>query len=90
MELARYVMLNAVHAGICAMPDQWSWTSYLAMVGQGHKPNWLHTDWLLGQFGNQYAQAVSAYVDHVWAGVGLPSVWDNLQNPLYLRRRNLC
>ena len=53
-------------------------------MGQAHRPNWLHTDWLLRQFGNQYASAVSAYVDHVRAGVGLPSVWDDLQDQLYL------
>ena len=53
------------------------------MVGQAHRPSWLHTDWLLRQFGNQYASAVSAYVDHVRAGVGLPSVWDALQDQLY-------
>ena len=53
-------------------------------MGQAHRPSWLHTDWLLRQFGNQYASAVSAYVDHVRAGVGLPSVWDDLQGQLYL------
>ena len=53
-------------------------------MGQAHRPSWLHTDWLLRQFGNQYASAVSAYVDHVRAGVGLPSVWDDLQDQLYL------
>ena len=84
LELARYVVLNPVRGGMCAMPNQWRWSSYLAMVGQAHRPNWLHTDWLLGQFGNQYSMAVSAYVDHVRAGVGLPSVWDDLQDQLYL------
>lgn len=84
LELSRYVVLNPVRAGTCAMPDQWHWSSYLAMVGQAHRPNWLHTDWLLGQFGNQYASAVSAHVDHVQAGIGLPSVWDDLQGQLYL------
>ena len=68
LELARYMVLNPVRAGICAMPDQWRWSSYLAMVGQAHRPNWLHADWLLRQFGNQYPSAVSAYVDHVRAG----------------------
>jgi REP element-mobilizing transposase RayT len=84
LELARYVVLNPVRAGICAMPEHWPWSSYPAMVGQAHRPNWLHTEWLLTQFGNHYAQAVSAYVDHVRAGVGLPSVWDALQDALYL------
>ena len=84
LELARYVVLNPVRAGVCAMPDQWRWSSYLAMVGQAHRPNWLHTEWLLLQFGNQYAKAVAAYTDPVRAGVGLPSMWDALQDQLYL------
>ena len=90
LELSRYVVLNPVRAGICAMPNQWHWSSYLAMVGQAHRPNWLHTDWLLGQFGNQYAPAVSAYVDHVRAGVGLPSMWRCLARPAVLGRSSLC
>jgi putative transposase len=84
LELARYVVLNPVRAGICAMPEHWPWSSYLAMVGQAHRPNWLHTEWLLAQFGNQYAKAVAAYIDHVRAGAGLPSVWDALRDTLYL------
>ena len=84
LELARYVVLNPVRAGMCAAPEQWPWSSYLAMVGKAHRPNWLHTEWLLAQFGNQYAKAVAAYIDHVRAGVGLPSVWDALQDTLYL------
>ena len=74
LELARYVVLNPVRAGVCAMPDQWRWSSYLAMVGQTNRPNWLHTEWLLSQFGNQYAKAVAAYTNPVRAGVGLPSM----------------
>ncbi len=84
LELARYVVLNPVRAGICAMPEQWPWSSYLAMVGQAHRPNWLHTEWLLAQFGSQYVEAVAAYIDHVRAGVGLPSLWAALQDQLYL------
>lgn len=84
LELARYVVLNPVRASICQMPEQWHWSSYLAMVGQAHRPEWLHTEWLIGQFGSQHAKAVAAYIDHVRAGVGLPSVWGDLQDQLYL------
>jgi putative transposase len=84
LELARYVVLKPVRAGIFEVPQQWPWSSYLSTVGQAHRPNWLHTEWLLSQFGSQYANAVAAYIDHVQAGVGLPSVWDALQDQLYL------
>ena len=84
LELARYVVLNPVRAAMCAAPEQWPWSSYRAMVGQAHRPDWLHTEWLLAQFGNQYAKAVAAYIDHVRAGVALPSIWDDLLDTLYL------
>ena len=84
LELARYVVLNPVRAGICELPEHWVWSSYLATVGQAYRPNWLNTDWLLSQFGHQYARAVAAYIDHVKAGAGLPSIWQALQDQLYL------
>lgn len=84
LELARYVVLNPVRAGICKLPEQWVWSSFLATAGQAQRPNWLHTDWLLSQFGNQYSKAVAAYTDHVKAGAGLASVWNALQDQLYL------
>lgn len=59
-ELARHVVLNPVRTNVCQTPDQWRWSSYLAMTGQAHRLNWLHTQWLLGQFGSQYTKAVAA------------------------------
>ena len=79
LELAHYVVLNPVRGGICEMPEQWPWSSYLAMVGQAPRPNWL-----LAQCGSQYNRAVATYIEHVRAGVGLPSVRDALQDQPYL------
>ena len=66
------------------MPEQWPWSSYLAIVGLAPRPNWLHTEWLLAQFGSQYNRAVATYIEPVRAGVSLPSVWDALQDQPYL------
>ncbi len=38
----------------------------------------------MSQFGNSPQAAVAAYVDHVRAGVDLPSVWEQLRGQLYL------
>ncbi len=84
LELARYVVLNPVRAGMCASPAQWAWSSYRATIGVAKAPDWLQTDWLLSQFGQQRQTATVAYVNHVRAGVGLPSVWSGLQHQLYL------
>ena len=84
LELARYVVLNPMRGGICEMLEEWPWSSYLAMVGLAPRPHWLHTEWLLAQFGSQYNRAVATYIEHVRAGVGLPSVRDALQDQPYL------
>ena len=54
------------------------------MLGRVTPPLWLQVRWLLSQFGNNPQAAVAAYVDHVRAGVDLPSVWEHLQGQLYL------
>nr|WP_119628567.1 transposase [Methylocaldum marinum] len=84
LELARYVVLNPVRAGMVNDVDDWPWSSYPAMVGSMSTPDWLQTDWLLGQFGRQRNQARAGYIDFVRAGVGLPSLWDKLQGQIYL------
>ena len=84
LELARYVVLNPVRAHMCDLPEQWPWSSYNATIGTQATPAWLHTDWLLSQFGSRRKTAITAYINHVRAGVGLPSVWDGLKHQLYL------
>ena len=84
LELARYVVLNPVRAGIVDDPQQWSWSSYAAMTGEKQAPPWLQTDWILGQFNRNRGQAVMGYVDFVRAGAGMPSVWERLRGQVYL------
>lgn len=84
LELARYVVLNPVRAGMVATADQWPWSSYGAFVGAASAPPWLEVDWVLGQFGVDRARAVMQFVDFVRAGVGLPSVWEGLRGQIYL------
>ena len=54
------------------------------MLGRVAPAPWLHVRWLMSQFGNNPQAAVAAYVDHVRAGVDLPTVWEQLQGQLYL------
>ena len=84
LELARYVVLNPVRAGMCALPELWPWSSYRATVGSAAPPEWLQTAWLLSQFGGQPETASDAYIAHVRAGIGLPSVWEHLKSQLCL------
>jgi len=49
-ELARYVVLNPVRAGLCEEPGGWEWSSYRAFTGDAGPAAFLTTDLLLGQF----------------------------------------
>lgn len=83
-ELARYVVLNPLRAGMVTRLGEWPWSSYPATCGQTAPPAWLQTDWILGQFGSQRAEAISGYVAFVHAGARLPSVWAQLQGEIFL------
>lgn len=84
LELARYVVLNPVRAGMVRAAGAWRWSSYRATTGEEEAPAWLQTDWILGQFGARRRAAVERYVDFVRAGVGLPSLWEGLRGQIYL------
>jgi hypothetical protein len=58
LELARYVVLNPVRAGMVARPEDWPWSSYRAMVGDSEPPTFLATDGLLRAFGEDRPQVV--------------------------------
>ncbi len=53
LELARYVVLNPVRAGIVQTAGQWRWSNYRATAGLAKAPDWLEVDWTLAQFGNK-------------------------------------
>ena len=59
LELARYVVLNPVRAGMVDDPGAWAWSSYNAMIGAQALPDWLDSDWLLAQFGTEHRARTS-------------------------------
>ena len=84
LELMRYVVLNPVRAGMVGETGDWPWRSYRSMIGMSSRPDWLETDWVLGQFGNTRGKAVMDYIDFVHAGVDQPNVWESLHGQIYL------
>ena len=58
--------------------------AYRACVGASVSPSWLQSDWLLRQFADNRNRAIARYQDFVRAGIGLASVWDDLQHQIYL------
>jgi REP element-mobilizing transposase RayT len=84
LEIARYVVLNPVRAGMVETPGEWPWSSYQATVGDVPAPAFLATDWLLRAFADTRAQAVAGYRRFVAEGIGAASPWQDLKGQIYL------
>ena len=84
LELCRYIVLNPVRAGMVKEPDSYPWSSYRATAGLDKKPDFLATDWILGQFGENRPLALKAYRRFVRAGLELESPWKNLKGQCLL------
>ncbi len=84
LELARYIVLNPVRAGMVKAPGDWPWSSYAAMLGWQDAPDWLATDGLLAAFSKQRAAARRHYARFVDEGIGAESVWTALRGQVYL------
>jgi len=80
LELARYVVLNPIRAGMVSDMLDWKWSSYLAMVGDVPASDWLEMDWVLNHFGRSRRSAVVNYHNFVRDGIGLPPIWNGLKN----------
>jgi putative transposase len=84
LELARYVVLNPVRAGMVRDVRKWKWSSYHAMVGTTSRPAWLQADWILGQFGRGRVRQIQRYVQFVQEGVRGQPIWEQLKGQVFL------
>ncbi|MES2017657.1 MAG: transposase [Pseudomonadota bacterium] len=84
LELARYVVLNPVRAGLVSDPGEWRWGSYNCTAGRHDPPVWLHTDWLLNQFGSTRELALSRYCQFVREGIGGANPLKDTQHQIVL------
>ncbi|UHD16894.1 hypothetical protein [Thiocapsa bogorovii] len=84
LELARYVVLNPVRAGMFATPKDWRWGSDRATAGLDAPAPFLTTDWLLRSFGEARAPAEAGYRGFGAAGINTPCPWDALKNQIFL------
>lgn len=86
LELSRYVVLNPLRArNMVSRLEDWPWSSYLAMVGDTPKPEWLTTDWILSLFDKRKKIAQEQYRRFVLEGVQhQPEIWSNLKGQIYL------
>lgn len=84
LELCRYVVLNPVRAGMVTQIERHAWSSYPATMGLTECPDWVETDWLLGQFAKTRAVARRRYAAFVAAGKGLLSPWSAVKGQALL------
>lgn len=88
LEVARYVVLSPVRAGLVAEPADWRWSSYRATAGEALVPPFLAAEWLLGLLGGQtLPEARERYRPFIREGLeeGEASV-EGLERPLILGR----
>lgn len=84
LELARYVVLNPVRAGMVKKPADWSWSSYRASMGLEPTPVWLAEDGLLAMFAKRRSLAQQRYAQFVEEGIKAASPWLNLKGQVFL------
>ena len=83
LELARYVVLNPVWAGMVRSARDWPWSSYRATAGEAHVPGFLTVAWVLSQFARDAERATREYRRFVKEGLGV-EVWHELRHGILL------
>ncbi|MEI6511381.1 MAG: transposase [Candidatus Uhrbacteria bacterium] len=83
-EVARYVVLNPVRAGMVGVPGRWKWSSYRATAGTATAPPWLRIESVLGLFGPDVTAARKRYCEFVRKGIGEASPFDDVEEGMIL------
>lgn len=84
LELARYIVLNPVRAGMVREAKDWPWSSYQQTVGIKTDNSWLTIEWILSAFGKNLGTAQKKYRQFVSEGKNQPEPWKLLKNQTLL------
>lgn len=84
LEVARYIVLNPVRAGLVGYPKRWKWSSYRATVGTTKKPEWLFCDAILALFSQTKRNAQRRYRQFVDGGIDSQDPYDQVTNGFLL------
>jgi putative transposase len=79
LELARYIVLNPVRAGLVPSAAESAWSSYQAVMGKTPAPDWLAVDDILAMFHPQRGPARRAYARFVKDGIGADDPHQEMQ-----------
>lgn len=69
LALVRYIHLNPVRAKMVRQPSAYPWSGHRCYLGKEALP-WLHTEWVLSQFGKRINTCHQRYKEFVRAGHG--------------------
>jgi putative transposase len=83
LELCRYIVLNPVRVKRNGEIGAWKWSSYRSTAGLTSVPEFLSTDWLLGQFAKSRPTAQTRYREFVKEGLA-SRPWRELRGQIYL------
>lgn len=85
LEVARYLMLNPVRAGLVERPEDYVWSSYRAILGRQKVPEFLTIEDLLGRMDLNRERARGLFAEFVGAGIKAErSPWENLKGQICL------
>ena len=84
LDVARYVVLNPVRAGMANHPREWRWSSYRATAGMIKAPKWLQTHWILRWFSKNHKKAQQHYRQFIIAGIKSDSPFKNAEGGVVL------
>jgi putative transposase len=77
LELARYIVLNPLRAGMVHAAEDYRWSSLRATLGLARAPAWLAHETLLETFGS-----AARYGAFIREGIGAGSPWEKLRGSL--------
>ncbi len=83
-EVARYIVLNPVRAGLIDRPQDWKWSSYRGTAGFIRPPEWLHIDWLLEHFSKDKHEAQLDYRKFIDEGIDGKDPYEEVSNGFLL------
>jgi len=69
------LIANPFRAHVVEKPEEWKWSSCRAAAGIDAPPEFLTTEWLLSQFGNQKKRAEDRRRKFVIEGIAGESLW---------------
>ncbi len=89
LELARYIALNPVRAGLAESAAEWRWGSYRALAGLEPVPPFLEALWIREAFGSRRQAAERAFAEFVDRPNSYEP-WSRVRHQVYLGGEEFC